>query len=26
MIGARVMLRYGPPQDGVREVELVVGP
>lgn len=23
--GARVRLRYGPPQDGVREVEVVLG-
>ena len=25
MRGARVMLRYGPPQDGVREVEVELG-
>ena len=25
MKGARVKLRYGPPQDGVREVEVVIG-
>ncbi len=24
--GARVMLRYGPPEDGVREVEVMLSP
>jgi len=26
MRGARVRLRYGPPEDGVREVEVMLGP
>ena len=25
MLGARVRLRYGPPEDGVREVEVILG-
>ncbi len=25
MMGARVKLRFGPPQDGVKEIELIIG-